>query len=1447
MVSIGTINRLIRGFLARKRVKRLRIHIKAAVIIEKIFRGAHIRMHRFPHIGIRTRSHILKARRLEKCLRMNSKLKLEFMHDKLSSIQPPLPPLLRLTEKEGMNRTFFSNMINPLFKSFVANNSNYNVCSESDFVLSGAATQRREGILFPNIKFGDLRRFQRMEKAVRRIVKFWRSYRIAKIFHNLFEHRQTLHILRIQRWYLTWRRRAQVKDALLIIQPIWREKVAALLLKRNAATRIQTRIRIFLAKKFCRDLRWKKVRGIHIIQGWITLRLARRRARERIAQRRIVYEQLLAGEYLFKRSIHFMTVDFMWAGAKKTQNVDVPHELQKFLINAAQQQTTLDANRVLKIAREADLLDKVLDAKALELQFAKAKDAKSSRLTYANFLTLIENLATIKFLSVHPSEIGAASLAGTGAREPKDENEVLEDDEDENDKLDDHSRGSEDTDDENKLRPISRGNLSISDLVNSFRYARLVGKPALITKFIFTYLRPLKDFSKAVSELKAKSSEKMAEKIVFEKVQKLQRFVRHCLNMKRMVKVKNSKLMAKVAELKNRAATVIQIMIKGFLGRRFIMRMAQTLYSKYVDTESQLFYWFNPRTKASFWKKPKLLGPLDCGLPITMPDPDEQYTVQCSICEEKSSTCYCDECDEPMCGPCFGTSHRGGQRRFHVMLPFESCIMCEFQAGTKRCIQCQDSYCDCCFRTMHSKGRLRLHIYSWNCDTCAECDERAAKWCKEDPFTRALTMLCGVCYRRNFGPVDVNDYYVKRVKFEGTIVKEYRQKKHATENNKKMAAAYAARQAELASRKKYNAALLIQRVFRGWRKRRSLKDFIDSRREFFELRKKEMGIRTSIPYQVLAFWGLAPALASDTTLEKTKRLFPTYMHGIVGDCIGHNWHYACKIVNEVDAFNSKYAGRDSLSRIKAAANMQLKLALRDMKDAESVYQNAVEAHSLARKAYRNAITASKQNEKNNRKLLEAVEENLAIEKKAEEKMKSKEVALQVAQKQLQDLDPPKGLREVVAERRKQGFKMPFTVNMVHGSRLALTSWSGEGTSGDAGAIFPPQPPAQWTKMLKTGDSILINGIIFHIVSRESLITEEDDDESKGNDDNTSEDELLSSEGSEKSDESEGDDRHEEPVEWTEEHICLDRMWVLGNADGLEIYKLPAPLFYEVPIISLKNIFIESYPSQKVIAVGAITLHKVAALSTWFSTLFDEDSDSRMQLLDRANRYERYSQKVLSHSRLLVNVTSWDFTMRKRIGKNLWKLAKSGYKVGVLITKCARQYSKITIDPFTEWESSTKKVDVSVCLEMMKGKAKKETILGVMKMDLEAPCDIMRLYIYKSFRDKLNEMAVGTGFLFSSSENDKSVNLDISLEKTRYSKDFCPLVMDNKTMVSSYRCTIVKDPNMKDFTEIQEYVEGTSVPIQPTQGESKKKREMDLEAGKEEKGDKVKKTKKKGKK
>jgi hypothetical protein len=184
---------------------------------------------------------------------------------------------------------------------------------------------------------------------------------------------------------------------------------------------------------------------------------------------------------------------------------------------------------------------------------------------------------------------------------------------------------------------------------------------------------------------------------------------------------------------------------------------------------------------------------------------------------------------------------------------------------------------------------------------------------------------------------------------------------------------------------------------------------------------------------------------------------------------------------------------------------------------------------------------------------------------------------------------------------------------------------------------------------------------------------------------------------------------------------------------------------------------------------------------------------------------------------------------------MWKVAKRGYKLGVMITKCARQYSKITVDPFTEWEASAKKVDISVCLELMKGKTKKETILGVMKMDLEAPCDVMRIYIYQNFRDQLNE-TVGTGFCFSTSENDNSVNLEVSLEKTRYSKDFCPLVMDNKTMVSTNRCTIVKDTNItKPLPDLQVpiYVEGSS--IVAIQDETKKKKKSeDEDEGIEEK-------------
>lgn len=132
-------------------------------------------------------------------------------------------------------------------------------------------------------------------------------------------------------------------------------------------------------------------------------------------------------------------------------------------------------------------------------------------------------------------------------------------------------------------------------------------------------------------------------------------------------------------------------------------------------------------------------------------------------------------------------------------------------------------------------------------------------------------------------------------------VVEFRRKRQEALEEKQKAETYVQRMLEMKERKRQKAALTIQRVFRGYVKRRQISYFLKLRHEFLDLRELEMPIRESAWYIILEYFGYAPPLKSDTVMERAQKLFPGYMRHIISACIEDNWKIACNYIRELDA------------------------------------------------------------------------------------------------------------------------------------------------------------------------------------------------------------------------------------------------------------------------------------------------------------------------------------------------------------------------------------------------------------------------------------------------------------------------------------------------------------------------------------------------------------------
>lgn len=448
-----------------------------------------------------------------------------------------------------------------------------------------------------------------------------------------------------------------------------------------------------------------------------------------------------------------------------------------------------------------------------------------------------------------------------------------------------------------------------------FQFCRLQGRAALVTKFVFDYLRPIPSFKEIETKLTAnrKSAWSQGKSLISNNISKLQLFVRNRLFVKRitrdLVKLKTTKIWHR----RDRASKSIQQLIRRYLSKVRVMHVAQMVYSKFVDGETDREYWYNNRTGQAFWTKPRLLGYLDCGLPVQTPLPSESCVVTCTVCLSRNANCFCHDCNQAFCNNCYPGYHRSERRKTHVKFQLDACVQCDFQVGTKLCASCKDVFCDTCFRFIHRKGRLRLHTFDWLTDSCAVCNERSCRWQVVDD--RGInTFYCSICYPEyelndGYSPDEVIQYpqQTTAYRYHGRWVKQYRKELVARQEKEERERRHAERMQEQLVIKRDRSALTIQRCWRGHHSRKHLSDFLKQRKQFYSVRLTEQSFRESRWYRLRAFFGLAPPLASDTPKERLLKMYPMFLHHIVAECIKNDWKGACAMLQEEEQYFPKTA------------------------------------------------------------------------------------------------------------------------------------------------------------------------------------------------------------------------------------------------------------------------------------------------------------------------------------------------------------------------------------------------------------------------------------------------------------------------------------------------------------------------------------------------------------
>jgi len=436
---------------------------------------------------------------------------------------------------------------------------------------------------------------------------------------------------------------------------------------------------------------------------------------------------------------------------------------------------------------------------------------------------------------------------------------------------------------------------------------------------------------------------------------------------------------------------------------------------------------------------------------------------------------------------------------------------------------------------------------------------------------------------------------------------------------------------------------------------------------------------------------------------------------------------------------------------------------------------------------------------------------------AKEQVKEQQTQLDEVTKRVNEIAGPKGLRKYIEEKRKTGILMPFTVSIKKGSRIALTKYPDN-------FIDPFEPKkksdykcridesgvlhGRWKNRLEPGDMISIEGVIF--VLTEKLMLEalemEEADEKKEDDSDKSDESESEPESDEEEEEEEGEEGREKEEEEeyvaeeiTDEHLCLDRQWVLSSTEGLEVYKLVPKVFYYYPFYKLMRSILAAYPTQKSSQIVAITMCKIAMLNRRIAGLFDPESETAVALNARANTFDEYKVRWMKLSRTPMDM-SYDFTIRRQIGGVVYSVMKVGIKYAIKMGKLfALKSGAIGLSEWETWHESSNKVDC-VCYFEQAGKDD-PLLLGNFKMDLDAPANIMRSYIRVNFREILNE-SIGDAFEFYLPGENGIQQLARTAEPMTYSKDYAPFTLD-KNMDGKFIVSIIIEKDYRSAILIPE--------------------------------------------
>ncbi len=474
---------------------------------------------------------------------------------------------------------------------------------------------------------------------------------------------------------------------------------------------------------------------------------------------------------------------------------------------------------------------------------------------------------------------------------------------------------------------------------------------------------------------------------------------------------------------------------------------------------------------------------------------------------------------------------------------------------------------------------------------------------------------------------------------------------------------------------------------------------------------------------------------------------------------------------------------------------------------------------------------------------------------------------------------PEALQRLVKKRIKNGFPLQFRLDFRKHSRYARVNWLANfaGAMGfmdeydeegnltqEAQKRADMMCPGGWKMVLKPGMTIMVRGAHFKVMdndeevlpdyessvfsgsienlddasnasdgdgspSKENAEPDKDDTVDLGEDDFVDDDSTEA--GADDSTVSGDDSLIASGGNVTDDHIKLDRVWVVEHEDGLEAFTPVILPPKQALVKKLGRFFHKSYPTQKVIQISAIVYHKLGRLSETIAGLFDADSPNADKFRVRAAHFRVTRDRIAKYS---IGKFEWsfDFSLRRKFGRFFSRQIrgiKQSYKEHKKRMQDAADAAALT--PYQE--ACLNPVQSLIAIDIDEDGADLirlgEFNFAIGSGDSATAVSTLREFVHRRLQNELliSKRKIGNNFRFISADA-KHIPLNQNEEKANYALDYIAEKIDPDTMESTQCVSIVWDKNDK-FSHIPEYDKGDDLMVKYLLEEREKANRDPLEA------------------